>query len=86
LAEARRDSEQLRAAEDRQHIAEDLHHRVIQRLFALGLSLQGMAPRVGSPALSTTLNEKVDEVDAIIRDIRAVVFSLNRPDTQKPAD
>jgi GAF domain-containing protein len=84
LAQARLGSEQLRNVEDRQHIAEDLHHGVIQRLFALGLSLQGLAPRIDSPTLGATLNEKVDEVDAIIRDIRAVVFSLNRPDAPEP--
>jgi GAF domain-containing protein len=84
LAQARLDSEQLRTVEDRQHIAEDLHYRVIQRLFALGLSLQGLAPRVANPALGATINGKVDEIDAVIRDIRAVVFSLNRPEAQEP--
>ena len=80
LAEARQDSERLRTVQDRQQIAEDLHHRVIQRLFALGLTLQALALRVANHAIASTINEKVDEIDGVIRDIRTVVFALNRPD------
>ena len=82
LAQARQDSERLRSVEDRQHIADDLHRRVIQRLFTLGLSLQGLAPRIANPAISATVDEKVREIDAIIHDIRAVVFELSEPGTE----
>jgi GAF domain-containing protein len=77
LSQVRRDNEQLRLAEDRQQIAEDLRHHVIQRLFSHGIALQGVASRTSSPQTSTAIQTQIGEVDAIIRDIRAAVFSLN---------
>jgi len=85
LAEARRDNERLRWVEDRQQIAEDLHDRVIARLFGLGLSVQALASRVTNEAVRSGLGGKVDEIDAIIRDIRAAVFALERPEPDQPA-
>jgi GAF domain-containing protein len=78
LAEARRDHERLRLVEDRQQIAEDLQHRVIARLFALGLTLQGVVPRVPNGAVRATIGAKIEEIDVIIREIRATVFALDR--------
>jgi len=79
LAKARRDNEQLHLMEDRAQIAEDLRQRVIQRLFGHGLALQGTASRAANPQLRTAIQTQIDEVDAIIRDVRAAVFSLNPP-------
>jgi signal transduction histidine kinase len=76
LAEMRRDNERLHLIEERAEIAEDLRHRVIQRLFGLGLALQGAAHRAGKPEIRTAIGDQVTEVDAIIREIRAAVFSL----------
>jgi GAF domain-containing protein len=79
LAEARRDYERLRLLEDRQRIGEDLQHSVIQRLFALGLSIQAMAVRVGDSEVKRLITDRVEEIDDIIRDIRATVFALRSP-------
>lgn len=79
LAEVRQAAEQARLAEDRAGIAEDLRHRVIQRLFNLGLALQGAASRVVRPDVRDTVEAQIDEIDAIIREVRASVFSLDRP-------
>jgi GAF domain-containing protein len=78
LAQVRRDNERLHLIEDRAEIAEDLRHLVIQRLFALGLALQSAASRTSQPAARALVETQIDEVDAIIREIRAVVFSLDR--------
>jgi signal transduction histidine kinase len=78
LAEERRDHERLRLVEERQQIAEDLQHRVIARLFALGLALQGVVPRVPNGAVRATVGAKIEEIDVIIREIRAAVFALDR--------
>lgn len=87
LAEVRRDNEQLHLMEDRAQIAEDLRHRVIQRLFGHGLALQGTASRATNPQIRTAIQTQIDEVDAIIRDVRAAIFSLNPPPTAAtPAD
>src|SRR5256714_917535 len=85
LAEARRDNERLRWVEDRQQLAEDLHDRVIARLFGLGLSVQALASRITNPAVRSGLGGKVDEIDSIIRDIRTAVFALDRPAPDQPA-
>jgi len=79
LAQARQDGELLHMMEDRQHIAEDLRHRVIQRLFLLGLSLQAAVPRIANDAPRAAVMDGIDELDAVIREIRAAVFALHTP-------
>jgi GAF domain-containing protein len=92
LTQVRRDNEQLRLIEDRAQIAEDLRHRVIQRLFGHGLALQATASRAANPQTRTAIESQIDEVDAIIRDIRAAIFTLNPPASEattradQPAD
>jgi len=49
---------------------------VIQRLFQLGLKLQGAAARSAKPDVRDTIQEQVTEIDQIIADIRTAVFSL----------
>ena len=85
LTKVRQDNEQMRLIEDRQQIAEDLRHRVIQRLFGHGLALQATASRATNPKTRTAIETQIDEVDAIIRDIRAAVFSLSQPASGAPA-
>lgn len=77
LADRRRDAERLLVFEDRDRIARDLHDQVIQRLYAAGLALQGMAPLAVTPAASTRIQGVVDELDNAIADIRTTIFSLN---------
>ena len=49
LASAQRQMRELSILTDRDRIARDLHDHVIQRLFAVGLALQGTIPRARSP-------------------------------------
>ena len=49
VARARGDQQRLAVFEDRDRIGRDLHDLVIQRLFAVGLSLQGAGRRVVGP-------------------------------------
>jgi len=64
---------------DRDRIAAELHDRVISRIFAVGLSLQGAEATVPEPAARTRLRVAVDELDAVVRDLRNVVFGLRPP-------
>jgi signal transduction histidine kinase len=80
LALAQRDRERLAVYEDRDRIARDLHDRVIQRLFATGLGLQGLERSV-PPEARARLERSVDDLDDTIREIRRSIFSLTAPVT-----
>jgi signal transduction histidine kinase len=62
--------------EDRDRMARDLHDNVIQRLFAAGLSLQGMAGAAGSPAMADRLQAVITELDDTIRQVRSTIYEL----------
>lgn len=77
VAQAQADSAALALLRDRDRIARDLHDHVIQRLFAIGLSLQaaGVAARV--PEVQTRLDRAVDDIDETIKDVRRTIFELH---------
>ena len=62
--------------DDRDRIARDLHDAVIQRLFAIGLSLQGLARSVAATGVSERLTKAVSDIDDTIRQIRTTIFEL----------
>ncbi len=70
------DRERLALFEDRDRIGRDLHDLVIQRLFAVGLSLQGAGRQADSPELRRRLDLAVDDLDGTIKDIRGTIFEL----------
>jgi signal transduction histidine kinase len=77
LAERRRDAEKVGLLEDRDRIGRDLHDLVIQRLFATGMRLEGIAKLVDRPELAVRLKESVDELDTTIREIRSTIYALH---------
>jgi signal transduction histidine kinase len=76
LADARADQQRVLLLEDRDRIARDLHDHVIQRLFAAGLTIQGVAAALGSDDQASRLSRVVDDVDDTIRQIRTTIFQL----------
>ncbi len=64
--------------EDRERIARDLHDTVIQRLFALGLTMQSVTRLIDDPAVRTRLDDAVDALDDTVRDIRSLIFELHQ--------
>ncbi|GGT03943.1 histidine kinase [Planobispora rosea] len=76
LAEARRDAERLGLLEDRDRIAKDLHDVVIQRLFAVAMTLMSTVRLVERPEASGRLQHAINELDATIRQIRSTIFAL----------
>ena len=61
---------------ERTRIARDLHDHVIQRLFAVGLSLQATAGRLPED-LASSVSLQVTEIDRAIAQIRQSIFSLS---------
>jgi signal transduction histidine kinase len=61
---------------DRDRIARDLHDHVIQRLFAIGLAMQGTHRRAKSPQVATRLTDHIDQLHEVIQEIRTAIFDL----------
>ena len=79
LATTQRMARELDVLTERDRIARDLHDHVIQRLFAVGLALQGTIPRARSPEVQQRLSEYVDDLQAVIEEIRTTIFDLHGP-------
>lgn len=65
---------------DRERIARDMHDVVIQRIFATGLSVQGVAATVEPLDVRERLMRAVSDLDDTVRDIRTSIFTLRRPE------
>jgi PAS domain S-box-containing protein len=76
LAQAQTERAQFTLVADRERIARDLHDHVIQRLFAVGMSLQAAAHAIGDQRALDRIENCVEELDATIRDVRSTIFSL----------
>ncbi|MGP4114964.1 GAF domain-containing sensor histidine kinase [Streptomyces sp. 4N509B] len=86
LVRARVDREQLAVLEDRDRIARDLHDLVIQRLFAVGMILEGAerASRPRAPNVAVRIDSAARELDATIQEIRTAIFALQQPPDEVP--
>jgi signal transduction histidine kinase len=73
---AQEDRQRLALFEERDRIARDLHDLVIQRLFALGLGLQGLHRHKALASAANEVTGYVEQVDLTIREIRKSIFSL----------
>ena len=63
-------------------MARDLHDTVIQRLFALGLTLQGLA--AGCPTTTASkLSDAVTEIDRVITQVRSTIYELGMGDESR---
>jgi len=62
--------------EERDRLARDLHDTVIQRLFAIGLSLQGMVSNPSAPRNVDRLTSTIGDLDDTIRQVRTSIFEL----------
>ena len=81
IARSRESQQRLNLLEDRDRIGRDLHDLVIQRLFAVGLSLESAARLAMEPEVSSRLERAVDELDGTIKDIRRTIFALGSLDS-----
>ncbi|GAB2555590.1 GAF domain-containing sensor histidine kinase [Nocardia heshunensis] len=80
LAVAQRRMRELDILTDRDRIARDLHDHVIQRLFAIGLSLQGTVPRARLPEVQQRLSDAINDLQDVVEEIRTSIFDLHGGD------
>jgi signal transduction histidine kinase len=66
----------LSVLDDRDRIARDLHDRVIQRIFAVGMALQAASRLPGPPEILDRVDKAVDDLDTTINEIRTAIFEL----------
>ncbi|HEV7652495.1 MAG TPA: GAF domain-containing protein [Actinophytocola sp.] len=77
LADKQRQQRMLDVLADRDRIAGDLHDHVIQRLFAAGMSLQGIVRRIADPSARGRVSRVVSQLDETVREIRTSIFDLH---------
>ncbi len=79
LARAQSDRARLAVYEDRDRIARDLHDVVVQRLFAVGLSLRTMSRRtLPEEEQLRRIDQAVDDLDATVKELRRSIFQLHK--------
>jgi signal transduction histidine kinase len=71
-----RELQRLQVIEERERIGKELHDGVIQSLFAVGMSLQGLASSSSDANTARRLEAAVEDVDHAIRDLRNYIFGL----------
>ena len=64
--------------EDRNRIADDLRDKVIQQIFAAGLSLQSAAMRTTNPGVRRQIEKSVGDLDHVVLILRDTVYGLER--------
>lgn len=72
--------QQVAVLADRERLARDLHDTVIQRLFAVGLSLQSLAGSPMASEISDRLQLAIADLDDTIRQVRTSIFELGSGD------
>lgn len=83
FAEKQRNQRLLDVLADRDRIAQDLHDHVIQRLFATGMSLQSVLPRVPDDFARNRVAQGVEQLDRTVREIRTSIFDLHTSGADK---
>ena len=75
---------QPEGSKERERIAADLHDRVIQKVFAAGLQLQGIMHELGDDQ-RRQVTEVMGELDGAIIALRGAIADLTEPSPGSPA-
>ena len=78
LGDTRHQLERLRLIEEDERIARDLHDTIVQRAFAVGMSLEAVRRLADGPVLER-IDAAVQGLDDMIRDLRNAIFRLSHP-------
>ncbi|MGB9225395.1 PAS domain-containing sensor histidine kinase [Mycobacterium sp.] len=80
LADARARAQVLA---ERDRIASELQDHALQRVFAVGLALQGTVPQAVSADVQQRLSAAVDDLHAVVQDFRTAIYGLRRSSTDE---
>jgi signal transduction histidine kinase len=69
----------MAVVQERERIAGELLDTVIQRVFAVGLTLEGAAGLTAKPEARQRIEEAIGDLDTVIRAIRDTVFNHPYP-------
>jgi signal transduction histidine kinase len=75
--------QEMAVLDERDRLARDLHDTVIQRLFAVGLSLQGIAGQATGLGDADRLHQAIADIDDTIRQVRTTIFELGLDSTSQ---
>lgn len=75
---------ELEVLADRDRIAQELHDHVITQLFGVGLGLHGTQRRAKSAALAERIAEHIEQLNAVITEIRTAVFDVHSVTPETP--
>jgi len=76
MVRAQDEVRRLEVLDERERIAKELHDGVIQSLFSVGMSLQGVAALAQDEGVSVRIEGAVEDIDGAIRDLRNYIFGL----------
>jgi signal transduction histidine kinase len=70
--------EELAVLEERDRISKELHDGVIQSIYSVGLSLQGVMTLIerNPEATKKRIDEAISTLDDVVRDVRSYIFAL----------
>lgn len=80
VSERQQTISRLALLRDRERIGRDIHDMVIQRIFAAGMSIQGVVGLIDAPDVRDRLNEITDGLDETIRQLRQAIFEIGQSD------
>jgi signal transduction histidine kinase len=78
LVRVRAAAERAHLDKERDRIARDMHDHVIGRLFGTGMAMQALQRWISDPAGHRHLAAQTDNLDAAIRDLRTLIYGLDR--------
>lgn len=68
--------QRLALVDERERIGRELHDGAIQAIFAIGMSLEGLAARTADRDVGERLRGVVAQLDGVIRDLRNYIYGL----------
>jgi signal transduction histidine kinase len=76
VSEARLGRERTALLDERDRLAADLYDRVVQRLFAAGLTLHRVASRSGDKSVVDSVADVVQDLDRAVTELRGSIYDF----------